>query len=117
MMTLMREGGFSMWLLMIFGLGLLGVAGRFALRPSRRWLAIAGALAVATLCATGTGICSDLAAVGHHAPAYLTGHPGETMTSVLLQGVAESMAPGILGLTVVGAASLLVALGLYRQTA
>jgi hypothetical protein len=115
MWTLFQEGGLSMWLLVAFGAATLVAAGRFAWRPERRRLWGAVALGIATGSAAATGICSDLAAVGHHAPRFLQDHPGVALPEILLQGFAESMAPGILGFTMLSLGALLVALGLYRQ--
>jgi hypothetical protein len=115
MLTMMREGGHSMFVLLVFGLALLVTAAGFAIRPGRRRLKVAVALAIGTACSTVTGVSSDLAAVGHKAPEFLQEHAGTTLPFVLLQGFAESMAPLILGSTILAAAALLVALGLYRQ--
>ena len=63
-----------------------------------------------------TALCADLAMVAHHAPEYVAAHPGETLTTALLQGVAESMSPTILGFTVLTLVALFIALGHYRQS-
>jgi hypothetical protein len=115
MLTMMQEGGPSMWVLLAFGLGLLVTGAGFAIHPGRRRLDIALALAAGTGCAALTGVCSDLAAVGHKMPVYLRAHDGTTLSFALLQGFAESMAPMILGTTMLAAAALLVALGLCRR--
>lgn len=115
MLTLLVEGGFPMWFLLAFGLGTLVCAGRFARAPNRRMLRVTLALSGATGFTALTGICTDLAAVGHHAPAYLREHPGMTSTDVLLQGLAESLSPGILGFTMLSLAALIVALGFQRE--
>ena len=117
MLTLFTEGGFPMWFLLAFGLATLVSSARFARAPARRILRTTFALAGATALTTLTGICADLAAVGHEAPAYLVAHPGSTMVEVLLQGVAESMSPGILGFTMLSLAALIAALGFQREAA
>jgi hypothetical protein len=104
-----------MWFLLAFGLATLVFAGRFAWSPVRRTLRITGALAFATAMTTLTSICTDLAAVGHHAPSYLREHSSESMVTVLLQGVAESLSPGILGFTILSLAGMLLAVGLHRE--
>ncbi|HEY4157151.1 MAG TPA: hypothetical protein VGM29_03605, partial [Polyangiaceae bacterium] len=63
-----------------------------------------------------TSICADFAAVGHHAPEFLHAHPQMPLGEVLLQGVAESMSPGILGFTMLSLAALITTLGLYRAS-
>src|SRR5687767_4900984 len=114
MMTLMVEGGFPMWFLLLFGLLGLGAAVRFAQRPEPRYLRLAAALGMATLWATLTGTCAALAAVGKHAPVYQREHPGTSLPEVLLLGLAESMSAGILGFTLLSLTALCVAVGFYR---
>ena len=115
MLTLFIEGGFPMWFLLAFGLATLAFSARFAWAPVRRTLRTAFALAAATAFTTLTGVCTDLATVGHQAPSYLKAHPDGTMVEVILQGVAESMSPGILGFTVLSLAAIIVALGFQRE--
>jgi hypothetical protein len=116
MLTLFREGGFPTWFLLVFG-GFLLVSGvRFASRPDAARLRLVLALGAATLCAMLTAICAALATVGHQAPDYLTRHPQMTLAAVLLQGMAESLSPAILGSTMLALAALLTALGCYRES-
>jgi uncharacterized membrane protein len=116
MLTLFREGGFPMWFLLAFGgLSLLSSA-RFAMRPDSARLRVAVALAAATLFTMATAICAALATVGHQAPEYLTRHPELALSTVLLQGTAESLSPAILGCTVLTLAALFIALGCYRES-
>ncbi len=105
-----------MWFLLAFG-GLSLIAGaRFALHPGPTRLRLALALGAATLFTTVTALCADLATVGHQAPDFLARHPEMTLTSVLLQGMAESLSPAILGCTVLTLAALFIALGCYRES-
>ena len=116
MLTLFREGGFPMWFLLAFA-GLLLISGaRFAIRPDSARLRLALALGAATLFTMVTAISADLATVGHQAPEYLARHPELTVSSVLLQGLAESLSPAILGSTVLTLAALFIALGFYRES-
>jgi hypothetical protein len=115
MLTLLIEGGFPMWFLLAFGLGTLVVAARFAWIPVRRTLRIAYALGGATAMTTLTSICTDLAAVGHHASSYLKAHPDTNLAEVLLQGLAESLSPAILGFTILSLGALILALGFQRE--
>src|SRR5262245_35396382 len=114
MATLFTEGGAPMWFLLAFGLGMLILAVRYAIAPTAWALRAALGLAGATLFTTVTGTCADLAAVGHHATAYLKAHPEMTLAEVLLQGFAESMSPGILGFTMLSLGAMIVTLGFYR---
>ena len=115
MKTLFMEGGAPMWFLLAFGIGMLILAVRYAMAPSAWALRAACGLAAATFFTVVTGTCADLAAVGHHAPAYLKAHPTLTITEVVLQGFAESMSPGILGFTMLSLGAMIVTLGFYRE--
>lgn len=115
MKTLFEEGGAPMWFLLAFGLGMLILAVRYAIAPTVWAFRATLGLGSATLFTAVTGTCADLAAVGHHAPAYLKAHPGMTLAEVLLQGAAESMSPGILGFTMLSLAAMIVTLGFYRE--
>ena len=117
MMTLFVEGGFPMWFLLAFGLATLVFAGRFAWVPARRTLKTAFGLGGATAFAALTGIVTDLAAVFRQAPSFWKAHPEATMVEVLLQGLAESMAPAIFGFTMLSLAGLIIALGFQREVA
>jgi hypothetical protein len=44
----------------------------------------------------------------------LAHHPAETLASVVLQGVGESMSPAILGFSCLTLAAALVSVGLFR---
>jgi len=116
-LTLFIEGGFPMWFLLAFGLATLAFATGFAWSPVRRTLRTTFGLAAATGFTSVTGICTDLATVGHQAPSYLKAHPTETLVDVRLQGAAESMSPGIMGFTILSLAALIVALGFQREPA
>jgi len=116
MMTLFPEGGFPMWFLLLFGALLLLAGARFAWRPDTARLRLALALGAATLFTSLTAICAALATVGHQAPAYLARHPEMTLASVLLEGIAESLSPAILGCTALTLAALFIALGFYRES-
>jgi len=116
MLTLFREGGFPMWFLLVFGALLLTSGARFALRPDAARLRLALALGAATWFTMLTAIGAALATVGHQAPDYLARHPQMTLASVLLQGMAESLSPAILGCTVLTLAALFIALGCYRES-
>jgi hypothetical protein len=115
MLTLFEEGGFPMWFLLGFSVLTLLSSARFAARPDSARLRLASALGVATLFTTLTAICADLAQVGHQIPGYMARHRELQLSSVLLQGIAESMSPAIVGFTVVSLAALVLALGFYRE--
>ena len=116
MMTLFREGGFPMWFLLAFGALLLVSGARFAARPDPARLRTAFALGAATLFTMITAISADLATVGHQLPEYLARHPETTLANALLQGMAESLSPAILGCTLLTLAALFLGLGFYRES-
>lgn len=105
----------AMLLVLAFGLATVVSAAWFAYRPEGRSPAPIWSLAIATATTTTTGVCADLAAVGHHAPRFLREHPDWSLPSLLLQGFAESMAPGILGFTLISLGALLISVGLWRR--
>jgi hypothetical protein len=113
MLNMFRDGGLPMWFLLAFGLATLFFAARFAWAPVRRTLRITLALGAATGFTSLTGICTDFATVGRHAPRF----PKGKLVELLLQGMAESLSPGILGFTFLSLAALIVALGFHREVA
>jgi hypothetical protein len=113
MLDLLREGGMPMLFVVIFGLATLGAAARFAARGDRRRTGFITWMGAATLLSIGAGLCSDLAAVGHHALERCAEHHLEP-TACLLMGFAESMAPGIVGFTLLSLAAMLTAAGASR---
>lgn len=115
MLTLVVEGGYPMWFLLIFGLGGLIRAIRYAIRPSRLGLSSVAGLSVTTLMSIFTGVAADLAAVGHKAPDYVKSHPNSTLAEVTLTGFGESMSPAILGFSLLTITALVVTFGLRRS--
>ena len=53
--------------------------------------------------------------MGHHAAKFHQAHPDLTFVEVVLQGAAESLAPAILGFTMLSLTGLLVALGFHCE--
>jgi hypothetical protein len=114
MLSLLREGGGPMLFVVIFGILTFGAAATFAARGDRRRTGFITWMGIATLLSVGGGICADLAAVGHHGLERCAAHhiePG----ACLLMGFAESMAPGIVGFTLLSLAAMLTAVGMSRS--
>jgi hypothetical protein len=105
-----------MWFLLAFGVLTLVGAARFAAQPEFTRLRLVVTLGITTWFATLTAVSAALAEVGHHVPEYVALHPALSLSAVLLQGAAESMAPAILGFTVLSLATLVVALGFHRES-
>lgn len=115
MLTFFQEGGFPMFFLLAFGLSALVLATRYALVPGRARLRLTVGLSLATGFTTLTGAATAFSAVGHQAPAYVARHPGTTLPEVVLLGLGESMAPVILGFTMLSLVALIASVGLYRE--
>lgn len=116
MYTMIREGGWPMWFVLAFGLTALVTAARYALAPSERLRALARGFALTTLFASFQAVAADVAAVGHNVPARWDQMKmtNELLPRLLLQGLAECMAPAIMGLSLVTLATMLVGIGRAR---
>ena len=110
MVEFMKAGGWSMWLVLIFGLGALVAAGVFVFRRDLGKLALVRALTLATVFAIASGLCGNVAAVMH----YAAGETDVATHVVVMQGLSESLAPGVLGFTLLSISWLLVAVGTRR---
>ncbi len=117
MMNLIRDGGAPMWAILFFGLLDLGAAIHFAYRPVRAHLPAIAALGLAVLSSIACGVMADIAAVGSKVPARPEWANDPKIHLLLLQGLAESMAPGILGFSTLSLVALLCAVGLRRLAA
>jgi hypothetical protein len=114
MTSLIRDGGAPMWAILLFGLANLLAALRFAYRPARASLPPIVALALAVLFSIPCGVMADIAAVGSKVPARPEWANSPRIHLILLQGLSESMAPGILGFSTLSLVALLCAVGLRR---
>jgi len=117
MLTLIEEGGFPMWFVLAFGLGTIAYGARFAWRPEGTSPAPVWALGIATFISALAATACDLAAVGHKASDFLRTHPAVTLADVVLQGFAESMAPGIVGFAMTAISAMFIGVGLLRRNA
>ena len=113
MLDLIRQGGGPMLFVMVFGALTIGAAGLFALRGDRRRLGFIIWMGVATAFSVAGGVASDLAAVGHHGVERCAKRQIDPVTCFSV-GFAESMAPAIMGFTVLSLAAMLVAVGMSR---
>lgn len=113
MVEFMKAGGWSMWIVLILGLGSLATAILFVARRAVATLALVRALTLATLFAIASGLCANIAAVMTYASRNqeLIGHD---LARAILAGIAEAAAPGILGFTLLSISWLLVAVGTRR---
>jgi hypothetical protein len=113
MIDLLREGGGPMLFVVIFGLLTFGAAATFAARGERRRVDFITWMGLATVLSVAGGVAADLAAVGHHGMERCAEQHVEPV-ACLLVGMAESMAPGIVGFTLLSLAAMLTAVGMSR---
>jgi hypothetical protein len=113
MLELLREGGVPMLFVVIFGLLTFLAAALFAARGDRRRVGFITWMGLATLMSVGGAFCADLAAVGHHGLDRCAEMHIQPASCVLV-GMAESMAPGIVGFTLLSLAGMLTAVGMSR---
>ena len=115
MLTLFQEGGWSMFVILALGIAMLVVAGLFARKPERSKVDAIKALSAAVVFSVITGVMSDLATVGH---AVASGKFADApVYQIAFQGFAESLAPAILGMSLLMIAWLIVAVGLRQLRA
>jgi len=114
MLNLIRDGGAPMWAILIFGALDLLAGLRFAFRPARARLPAVAALGLAVLFSIASGVMADIAAVGSKVPRDPGWAQSPQIHLILLQGLAESMAPGIVGFSALSIVALLCAVGLRR---
>jgi hypothetical protein len=122
MLVMFRDGGFSMFFVLGFGAVSLGWAAWYAARGKRKALGFVYAMMAATLFATASGVVSDMAMVFKTlAGSDDVGEARQAMardvahrTDLLLEGLGESMAPGIMGFSLLALTALLLAVGAAR---
>jgi hypothetical protein len=114
MMEFMRAGGFPIWIVLVFGLGTLVVAGLFIWRPEPRRLAMLRGLTVATCFSVLSGFASCLAAVMSKVP---QNAKDADLNVMVMIGIGESLTTAILGFTILSLAWLMGALGQRRLVA
>ena len=99
-----------MWFVLGLAAGSLMAAAVFVARADLRKLALGRSLTWATLLAVASGLCANFAAV----MSYAAQNERPDLHLVVMQGLAEAVTPGILGLTMLSISWLLVAVGTRR---
>ena len=109
----MREGGWGMFPVLLFGSIALGSAVRYAIRPSPRALAFTAAMWFTCLVSVGHSMMTNVAAVFTYLedPARA---PDAQFWRILMTGLKESSRPGALGGTFLTLVPLCIAVGLLR---
>ena len=110
----MREGGFGMVPLLIFGLVCLGGGLWFALRPARRPLAFTGAMWLLVLTSMLHAMLINVSYV-LRAMEDARRVPMDHLPRILMAGLKESSRPGALGGIFLCLTLLAVAVGLFRR--
>ncbi|MEO8842544.1 MAG: hypothetical protein ABI591_15655 [Kofleriaceae bacterium] len=113
MLNFFLAGGWMMFVVLATGIPLLATSAKFARTASPQGLSIIRALTMTVVFASIAGVVTDLAAVARAVPS-----DPELMKEPLanvLWGFNESMAPAILGFSLVTIAWILVAFGVRRM--
>lgn len=114
MSQFMRAGGYSMWLVLLFGGITLVAAGLQAWRFRERRTGVIRAMTAATVFAVLSGYSSNIAAVFYHVSGRDEWYRDPEMPRIVMQGLAEATSPVTLGFSMLGVAWLLLAFGMRR---
>jgi hypothetical protein len=113
MVEFMRAGGWMMFVILAIAIPLLVSAAKFARNATPHGLSLVRTLTTATIFAAIAGVVTDLATVARH----VVDIPElrKDLVDNLLFGFNESMAPAVLGFSLVTLAWILVAFGVRRM--
>jgi hypothetical protein len=114
MLWIFKAGGFSSLFIALFGMISLIAAAINLRHPTRQRIDFIGLMSKATLYSVGVGICSCLAAVFVTVPKNEAWARSPNFHLIVMEGLGESMAPGILGFTLLSLTAFLTALSLPR---
>ena len=114
LVTLFRDGGWSMFFVVIFGLVALGSAAFYAGRPDEKHEAFLKWMSRATLWSVLAGMCSDFATTFHAACQI---EDWNQRSQIVIEGSAESLSPGIFGFVLLSLVALLTGVGRRRLDA
>lgn len=117
MMEFMRAGGYSMWVVLLFGGIALTAAVIFTIRPQEGRLGFIRAMSTATIFATLSGLAANFAATLHTVTTHEEYHQMPDIALVPMAGFCESLATPILGFSILGIVWFVVAIGLRRLAA
>lgn len=114
MLEFMRAGGIGMWFVLLFGGISLGAAIRFALGPDPRRVDAVRDLTFATLFSVGAAVVSGFAAVGSKVPARPEWANSPKVHLIVMEGISESLAGGVLGFALLSLTWMVMAVGHRR---
>lgn len=107
-------GGLSMWFVLLFAAFTLAAAIGFSRRPDPRRADAVRSFSWATVFSIASGVCLNLATVGSKVPANLALADSPRMPLIVMEGIAESLAPAILGFMLLSLAWTAMAIGHRR---
>jgi hypothetical protein len=110
----MVEGGWAMWFVLTFGTITLAAAAGFARWPTEGRHRAVAAFSRATGFAIASAVSLNLAAVGSKVPNIPELANDPRVHLIVMEGVSESLAPAILGFTLLSFAWIVVAVGERR---
>lgn len=110
---MMQAGGVGMWGVLVLGLIALVNAVLFARRPERRRVGVVACMGLATLTASLLATCTGLATMGFAASDMA--REGGNVTPVLIAGIAECLAPLVLGFSLLTVTAVVSAVGMRRS--
>jgi hypothetical protein len=110
MLEIFRDGGFGMFPTALFGLLLLGVAARYAVRPESRWIPLQIALAVVTLALGAASFGLGLIVTTKH-----LAETGDRAGLIGAVGFGESLNNIVLALALVAIAAMTTTIGVARR--
>jgi len=114
LVTLFRDGGWSMFFVVLFGVVALAVSAFYAGRPDEKHEGFLRWMSRATFWSVLAGMCSDFATTFH---AVCQIEDANQRSRIAFEGAAESLSPGILGFVLLSLVALLTAVGRRRLDA
>ncbi len=114
MIEFFQAGGVAMFAILAFGMMTLVAGGMSAFAPSERKLAFIRAMTVSTTFATISGTVAAIGAVMKQVPARPEWAQSPELHLIVMTGLGESMAPPVLGFSLLSLAWLLTAVGVRR---
>jgi hypothetical protein len=111
MFDLIRAGGPAMGAVFLFGLAALLTSAHYAARPDGRRQGFLAWMSAATLWAVLAGVASDVAATLYHT---MDVADPDQRGRLVLEGLAESMSPAIVGFALLAVVAFLAAVGRRR---
>jgi hypothetical protein len=113
MITWFKEGGFSMWFLLVLGIVAVASAFWFAVKPGESHYRVLKWMAVSILFAMLCGLTSG-AAITFHVVASMEDATHEMRMRIVIEGLGETLTNGVLGSALLMVTALFVAVGRRR---